>query len=144
MIHVDLIELCQIEDSKFLCAVIAAQYKGKWLFVREKDKKTWELPGGTHENDETVDATAFRELFEETGAKKFELMPICITSVNVDGHQSFGKLFYSEVYELGELPSSEIEEVQLFESIPENLTYPLIHTILFNKAVEFCANYKTK
>lgn len=142
MIDVKLIELCQVEDSKFLCAVIAARYKEKWVFVRGKGKKTWELPGGTHENGETIAETASRELFEETGAIKFQTIPICITSVNTDENQSFGQLFYSEIDEFGELPNSEIEEVQLFENIPENLTYPLIHTLLFNKAVEFCNDYK--
>jgi 8-oxo-dGTP diphosphatase len=54
------------------------------------------------------------------------LTPICITSVNVDGRESLGQLFYTEIDELGELASSEIEEVQLFDNIPENSTYPLI------------------
>lgn len=48
MISVNIIELCQMDDSKFLCAVIVPRYRGKWVFVREKGKETWELPGGTH------------------------------------------------------------------------------------------------
>lgn len=126
-----------MEDNKFLCAVIVPQYQGKWVFVREKGKKTWELPGGTHEIDESITETAERELFEETGAKKFSLTPISISSVNVHGHLSYGLLFYSEISELGKLPDSEIEEVRLFNNLPEDLTYPLIHNVLFNKAVEF-------
>lgn len=142
MIKVNLIGLCQMEDSKFLCAVVVSQYQGKWVFVREKGKTTWELPGGTHENNEIITETAERELFEETGAKKFSLTPIGISSVNVDGRQSYGLLFYSVISELGELPNSEIEEVKLFDSLPENLTYPGIHDILFNKAVEFYKSFK--
>lgn len=142
MVNVDLIELYPIEDSRFLCAVIVARYKEKWVFVRERGKTTWELPGGTHESGEEISTTASRELFEETGAKKFTLTPICITSVNVDGRESLGQLSYTEIDELGELPSSEIEEVQLFDNIPKNLTYPLIHSLLFSKAVEFCNNCK--
>lgn len=143
MVSIDLIRLYPVEDRNFLCAVIAARYKGKWIFVREKGKDTWELPGGTHELNEDISSTASRELREETGAIKFSLTPICITSVNVDGHKSLGKLFYSRVYELGDLPDSEIEEVRLFDTIPDNLTYPLIHSVIFKKAKEFCADLST-
>lgn len=142
MIKINLTELCQMDDRKFLCAVIVTQYRGKWMFVRQKGKETWELPGGTHEINETITETAERELFEETGAKKFSLTPISISAVNIDGRQSYGLLFYSEVSELGELPNSEIEEVKLFEGLPENLTYPSIHNVLFNKAVEFSGHIK--
>lgn len=137
MVNVDLFELCNMEDCKFLCAVIVPQYQGKWVFVRGKGKETWELPGGTHEINESITKTAERELFEETGAIKFRLTPICVSSVNMDGRQSYGMLFYSEISELGEMPDSEIEEVKFFDSLPENLTYPSIHNVLFNKAVEF-------
>jgi len=81
-------------------------------------------------------------LFEETGAKKFSLTPISISSVNIDGYQSYGLLYYSEISELGELPNSEIEEVKMFDGLPENLTYPAIHNVLFNKAVEFYGHFK--
>ncbi|MDF2671970.1 MAG: hydrolase [Clostridiales bacterium] len=137
MVYVNLLELQPMEDSKFLCAIIVARYKEKWVFVRGKGKKTWELPGGTREEGENIDTTASRELFEETGAKKFTLIPICISSVNVDEKVSLGKLFYCEIEELGELPNSEIEDIKLFNSIPKNLTYPLIHKLLFKKAEEF-------
>lgn len=142
MIKIDLIELCQMDDSKFSCAVIVPRYQGKWVFVRGKGKKTWEIPGGTHEINESIAETAKRELFEETGAKEFSLTPICISSVNMDGRQSYGMVFYSEISELGELPDSEIEEVKLLDSLPEDLTYPLINDVIFNKAVEFCSYLK--
>lgn len=137
MISVNLMELCPMSDNEFLCAIIVARYQGKWIFVRGKDEETWELPGGTRKSGESINDAASRELFEETGAKKYSLTPISISSVNIDGIQSYGLLFYSEIIELGDLPDSEIEEVKLFDCLPEKLTYPTIHNILFKKALEF-------
>lgn len=34
-----------INDEQFDFAVICAAYKGKWLFVRHRDRNTWEIPG---------------------------------------------------------------------------------------------------
>jgi len=130
-------ELCPMSDNDFLCAIIVARYQDKWIFVRGKGEETWELPGGTHESGETINETASRELIEETGAKEFNLTPIGISSVNIDGLQSYGLLFYSEISELGELPDSEIEEVKLFDYLPDKLTYPTIHNVLFKKVLEY-------
>jgi len=45
-------ELGVVPESRFLYAVIAAQYRGKWVFVRHKDRQTWEIPGGHKEKGE--------------------------------------------------------------------------------------------
>lgn len=140
MIKVNLYDLGNIEDSKLKFAVIAAQYNNKWIFVRHKDRTSWEIPGGHREEQENINDTASRELVEETGAKDFKLYPIYNYSVDRDGVESFGQLFYSEVRSLGELPDSEIQEVKLFNNIPEKLTYPLIQPFLFKKTLEFLSN----
>lgn len=51
--------------------------------------------------------------------------------------KTFGQLYYAEVECLEELPSFEISEIKLFNTIPESLTYPLIQPYLFKKVVEF-------
>lgn len=137
MLKVNTYNIDNIEESKLKFAVISAKYKDKWIFVRHKERTTWEIAGGHREQGEAIKDTAARELFEETGAINFKLYPICIYSVDRDGEESFGQLFYAEVELLGDLPDLEIGEVQLFNDMPENLTYPLIQPFLFKRTLEF-------
>lgn len=141
MVKVNFYELNTIEDNKLLFAVIVTKFNGQWLYVRHKDRNTWEIPGGHREEKENINDTASRELFEETGAAKFKLTPICTYSVerdeSVDYTESYGQLFYSEVEELDNLLQFEIGEIKLFDDIPNNLTYPLIQPFLQRKVLEF-------
>lgn len=140
MVKVNFYELNTIEDNKLLFAVIVTKFNGQWLYVRHKDRNTWEIPGGHREEKENINDTASRELFEETGATKFKLTPICTYSVerdeSVDYTESYGQLFYSEVEELDNLLQFEIGEIKLFDDIPNNLTYPLIQPFLQRKVLE--------
>ena len=113
-------------------AVIMAMYKNKYVFVRHKQRKTLEIPGGHHEDGETILETAKRELYEETGAIKFEINPVCIYSFN-----DFGMLFYAEIFELDELPESEIAEVILLDEPTDNWTYPHIQPMLVDKVHDY-------
>lgn len=142
MLKVTFYGLNAVEDSQLLIAVIMARYEGKWIFVRHKDRSTWEIPGGHREENENINITASRELIEETGAKDFSIIPVSFYSVNTGATESYGQLFYADVKSLGELPDYEICEIRLFDSIPENLTYPLIQPHLFKKIEEFCAGLK--
>lgn len=129
-----------IDDNQIKFAVISTKYNGKWVFVRHKERETWEIPGGHRESLEDIYNTASRELVEETGATDFKLYPICIYSVDRDGVESFGQLFYAEVENLGELPDSEIGEVRIFDEMPLNLTYPLIQPFLFERTLKFLSS----
>lgn len=144
MIKVNFYRLNTIEDSKLLFSVIMAKYNGQWIYVKHKKRNTWEIPGGHREKNETIDSAASRELFEETGAKKFNITPICIYSVDRDEAkdytESFGQLFYSEIKTLDKLPDFEINEIKLFNNIPENLTYPLIQPFLREKVFNYLTN----
>ena len=62
----------------------------------------------------------------------FELYPVCAYAV-VRDEKSYGLLCFADIRELGALPDSEIECIDLFEAAPERLTYPEIQPLLFEK-----------
>ena len=132
MIQVFTYECNRIDDSKLMFAVISARYEGKWIFCRHKARKTWEIPGGHREIGEPIEACARRELYEETGALAFDLIPICAYSASDGTGIGYGMLYYAEVASLGEIPSEfEIGEISLCEAVPPELTYPEIQGTLF-------------
>ena len=127
-----------VDDSLLKFAVIMARYRDGWLFCRHKQRTTWEIPGGHRESGEAIDDTARRELFEETGAVRFDLRQIGAYGVCVDGVTTYGMLYYADVQELGELPPEmEIGEIMTSGRLPENLTYPLIQPALYEKTLKF-------
>lgn len=121
----------EVADELLAFAVIMARMDGRWIFCRHKKRTTWEIPGGHRELGETIADTARRELWEETGADKAELHPLCVYGVDRDGGISYGMLFFAQVLSIGEIPpGSEIGEIRLFDSLPEDLTYPEIQPAL--------------
>lgn len=117
-------------------AVIAARYQDGWLWVRRRDRATYEIPGGHWEPGEQIEDTARRELYEETGALDFALRPVCAYSVTSDGSTDYGMLYLAQVHTLGPLPPSEIGEVTVRAQMPEALTYPQIQPYLMRWAQE--------
>ena len=116
-------------------AVIITRYGGKLLWCRHQLRHTWELPGGHIECGETALAAAGRELQEETGAVDFVITPLCWYSVFSATSQphSIGLLCVADVTTLASL-QSEIAEVQIFDTLPEQLTYPTIQPRLLEEA----------
>ncbi|MDK2966733.1 MAG: 8-oxo-dGTP diphosphatase [Lacrimispora sp.] len=131
------------EDEKLKFAVIISKSQGKWVFCRHKDRNTYELPGGHREAFEDIAETARRELKEETGAVEYDLTPLCVYSVfgdTRDGEclkeESFGMLYFAEIYSFEEELHHEIEEMILIDQLPEHWTYPHIQPVLMDKAKE--------
>jgi len=135
--EVRLHDLCSKDESRLKYVVITALYKGKWICVRHRERITWELPGGHIEPGEVPIEAARRELYEETGATDFHIEEVCdysVTAHNDSGSNvSFGRLYFSRIQTMGELPESEIEDVKVFEGLPDHMTYPAIQPVLFQK-----------
>ncbi len=122
-----------VDDSLLKFAVIATEYKGKWVLCKHKDRDTYEVPGGHREQGESILQTAERELYEETGAVRYHIRPVCAYSV-YKSEETFGMLYYAEINEFSKLPSFEIESIEFFDSLPGRLTYPDIQPYLFYRA----------
>ena len=127
MVEVTFHKQTEIDDSLLKFAVIAARYKNKWVFCRHKERGTWEIPGGHREAGETIGEAARRELWEETGAVKADIRPVCAYKV-----WDYGMLYFANITEMEALPKgSEIAEVMLTDKLPTELTYPGIHNKLY-------------
>lgn len=130
------IEFHTLATRNLKFVVIQGRYQDKWIFVRHKERDTWECPGGHIEHEEDPDNAAKRELKEETGATDFEIEAICDYSVDNEGTITYGRLYLAEVYGLGNL-EHEIEEIRLLNDIPSVLTYGQIQPYLFAKVKEY-------
>ena len=125
----------EVDDSLLKFAVIIARADGKWVLCKHRERNTLEVPGGHREAGETVEQTARRELYEETGAVEFSIRPVCVYSVlRDDAEESFGGLYAAEISAFEEELHSEIEKIVLLEELPEeNWTYPDIQPKLLEE-----------
>lgn len=126
------------DDELLQFAVIAAKYQGRWVLCKHKERSTWEFPGGHREAGETIEAAAVRELYEETGAAEYRMVPVSVYSVTDQAQsgekqaESFGMLFSAEISRFDQLPPTfEMEKIECFEKPPDNWTYPEIQPLLF-------------
>lgn len=89
----------RVDESLLKFAVIISKYNGKFVFCKHKDRDTLEIPGGHRETNEKIEDAASRELWEETGAKEFDLKPICVYSVIgiISGVETYGMLYYANI-----------------------------------------------
>lgn len=142
-----------VAEEKLKFAVIGAKYRGRWVFCKHRRRSTWEIPGGRREPGEDILETARRELYEETGAVRFDLRPVCVYSVlgktiapeSSEKEETFGMLYFASIHELeGEpelsegLPAyveqhSEIEKIMITDELPEDWTYPEIQPKLLEQ-----------
>ena len=121
------------ELQKYKFVVVLSKYEGKILLSRHKGRSTWETQGGHIEPGETPLEAARRELYEESGAVEYDIEPLCDYCAGEEEIDTGagGMVFVADIRKLGDIPDSEMEEVRLFDRLPENLTYPDITPVLF-------------
>lgn len=133
-----------VDDALLKFAVIIAEFQGKWVFCKHKERQTYEIPGGHREPGETILETAKRELYEETGAVSYAIRPVCAYSVtgknrvNETGEETFGMLYAADIREFAGVLHSEMERIVLMDTMPAALTYPQIQPKLMAEYRKRC------
>lgn len=140
---VNFLDPLSIPEENLKYSIVCSRYQNNWVFVRHRMRESWEMPAGHIEENESALQAARRELYEETGAKEFSIRLIADYSCDWKGEINYGRIFFANISHLGELPKSEIAEIQFFKDLPEQLTYPDIQNLVFEE-VNLVLNKKSK
>jgi 8-oxo-dGTP diphosphatase len=132
-----------LNNIGFVC--IESKYNDKWVLCLHKRRQTWEVPGGHVEKGESPLTAAKRELYEETGAIDYDIVPVWDYQVfNDDGtlHNN-GRVYYANIRSFDSLPEcSEMIKINSFETLPANVTYNRDKMIdMLEKAEKYASAY---
>ncbi|MBR4502550.1 MAG: methyltransferase domain-containing protein [Clostridia bacterium] len=116
--------------------VVCSFHRGQLLLSYHSGHQSWETQGGHIEEGETPEDAARRELYEESGVSDAQLVPVCDYYAYDQEGASNGRVYAALVRRLGTLPDSEMSMVRLFDTLPDNLTYPLVTPVLFREAAK--------
>ncbi len=133
MFEIEFFDLGHCDETEYTRVICVCRYKDKFLFSYNKKRNGWEIPGGHIEEGETWEEAAKREMYEETGATKIKVTPVCVYKIS-----TYGLLCYCEILELDKLPEEyEMTETMLSDELPDNLTFPDSSKQYFNKVKDF-------
>ena len=116
--------------------VVCSFHRGQFLLSFHRGHQSWETQGGHIEEGETPGDAARRELYEESGVSDAEIIPVCDYCAYDQEGSSNGRVYAAIVRRLGALPPNEMSMVRLFDTLPENLTYPFVTPVLFREAAK--------
>ncbi len=113
----------QLDNIEFV--VIFTKYQDKWVYCWHKKRESYEHPGGHVEKGETPLVAAKRELYEETGITDCDIIPLWDYEFIWDNGmgQNNGRVYIALVHSFGEMPESEMDRIELFDTVPEKYTY---------------------
>ena len=114
--------------------VVCSFYQNQYLLSYHSGHQSWETQGGHIEKNETPEQAARRELYEESGVKDADLIPVCDYFAYDSEGSSNGRVYAAVIRALGELPDSEMSRIEAFDVLPDNLTYPFVTPVLFEEA----------
>ncbi len=107
--------------------VLFTRYQGQWVYCWHKYRKSYEHPGGHVEPNETPMHAAKRELYEETGITDCDVIPLWDYEFIWEDNKgrNNGRVYLAVAHSLGKLPESEMDRIELFDTVPENYTYDI-------------------
>lgn len=104
---------------------VFTMYMGKWVYCWHRKRESFEHPGGHVEAGETPLQAAKRELYEETGITDCDMIPLWDYEYIWENNRgrNNGRVYLALAHSLGTLPESEMDKIELFDTVPENYTY---------------------
>ena len=101
------------------------KHNGKFVLCWHTKSQKWDHVGGHVEKGENPLAAAKRELFEETGAIDFDIVPVFDhKALHADGTFNNGRTYFVNVREFSGLPAgSEMGKIGFFDEIPDDFRY---------------------
>lgn len=123
-------------SAAYKYVVVLSRVGDQLLLSRHKQRDTWETQGGHVEKGETPEQAARRELYEESGGRARQLIPLCDYNAADAQGQASGAVFVAEIEVLEPMPDSEMAQTRLFDALPPDnqLTYPQITPLLYQYA----------
>ena len=136
MLEIQLFDIGHCDEKEYTRVVCVSKYQGKYVFSYNKKRNGWEIPGGHIEENESWEETAKREMYEETGATKIKVEPVCVYKIS-----TYGLLCYCVILEMEDLPKEyEMEKIMFSDKLPDNLTFPEAFNLYFEKVNKYLNN----